>query len=191
MTNLKKLGIALVVIVIAIGGYFFPTGKTVVERVTEKLGSTATLDGVDNPFVSIGGFKEYSVGTRLNATSSIPCSIAVTATSSLQAFGIEVVSNGLGAQIFDVSTSSSAYAASTSPSYVRAGVAPAGSFARAWMPGAASTSPLLISRGDTGLSVGDVIYPGQFLQVRIATSSPSTFTGGYWTGTCSAKFLRF
>lgn len=41
--NNNKTFVSLVVIiaVIAIGAYFFPTGKTVVERVTEKLGVSA------------------------------------------------------------------------------------------------------------------------------------------------------
>lgn len=54
MTNSKNIGIALVAVVIAIGAYFFPTSKTVVERVTETLGAFPGPD-VTVPMVFRGG----------------------------------------------------------------------------------------------------------------------------------------
>lgn len=179
----KKIIVGLVVVlVIAIGGYFFPS-------VTNKIvGAVPTLDGVDFPFTKIGGLREYNYSQAIMATSSVICSTKITATSTLKAYTVLGLTNGLGAQTFDVSTSSTAYGTS-SPAYIRGYSTGATGFALVWGNGATTTNASLIG-GTVSNNVGNsdnVIFPNQYVNVKIATSTAGTF-GSYFTGRCSGKF---
>src|SRR3990167_10834232 len=85
----KNIWIAMVVVaIIALGSYQFPKVQTQVQNV---LGAVPTLDGVDNPSVSIGGNKQYYFSQTLTATSSFICSLKnpYNATSSIMALGAQ------------------------------------------------------------------------------------------------------
>lgn len=204
MTKNQKIGIALVAIIIVIGGYYFPTGKTVVERVTERLGAVSTLDGVDNPYTSINGVKQYYYSQPIAATSSVPCSIQnpFNATSTLLNYGITVTANGigpgtslLGGQIIDVSTSTSKnFAAgsygSSSPAFIKAFNAGGGKFSTFWTVNATTTNTRVVGMSPTLASSTDVIIkPGEYVNMVISTTSAGTFSS-YWTGTCSGVFQQ-
>src|SRR3990167_2000995 len=71
MQNKKNVWIALVVVaIIAIGSYQFPK---VQQTVNQVLGAVSTLDGVDNPYVTVNGHKEWRGRVAMAATSSVIC----------------------------------------------------------------------------------------------------------------------
>src|SRR3990167_10634140 len=111
----KKLVLALVaVLVIATGSYL--VGKDEVTQVSKNFGAVPTLDGVDLPFTSINGNKNYYYSNSLTATSSFICSLQnpYRATSTIVSLGAE--SNNVGiaaANALYVSTSTTAYGTST------------------------------------------------------------------------------
>lgn len=147
-------------------------------------GATATLDNVDNPFVSIGGVKTYYYSRPMTATSSIICSIQnpFNATSTVLTYGAYArASTFVAAETMSLSTSTSAFASSTQ-NYVLDFSAPAGQgFAFAWNL-LATTSARVIGSMDVN-SVPqylNVLKPGEWLNLRISTSTPGV--GGAYTG---------
>src|SRR3990167_10756863 len=68
----KNLKIVLsVAIVIAIGGsYMFPRVQQTVQNV---IGAVASLDGVDNPYVTVNGHREWRGRIPMMASSSVIC----------------------------------------------------------------------------------------------------------------------
>lgn len=181
--NTKTSIVALVaILVIAIGGYQFPQVKSVTDRV---VGAVATLDGVDNPVIRINGLKQTWYSQPIMATSSAICATPeITATSTLRSFKVLGLTNGLGAQFFDVSTSTTAYG-SSSPAYVKTYSTGATGFAMVWN-GATTTNANIIGNTWNGTGQSDnIILPGQRITARIATGTPGTFSS-YMTGRCSA-----
>jgi hypothetical protein len=179
---MKKIVIALVTAVIAVVGTIILGPTKTVERPT-PVGAVSSLDGVDNAYVSIAGNKSHNFSIGIAATSSIVCSVKnpYTGTSTLTNFRMGVISvGGLGAQVFDLSTSTSfygsgaTYGSSTSP-FLTNVKAPASAYAIVYYPtsSASGNSP----------QVG----PGQYVNVRIATATPTAFTT-YYSGTCSGEF---
>lgn len=157
-----------------------------------SFGATATLDAVDNPFVSIGGAKFYYGNRALSATSSVVCSIKnpFSATSTVSGISMSVPVNGLGAQVLDVSTSSTAYA-SSSPAFVKGYSAGAPAFSFSWLGVASTTNPLVIGfdqTGTTGISPY-VVGPQEYVNFRIATTAAGTFVT-YYKGNCTVVFEK-
>jgi len=198
MKSNLKLWVALIVVaIIAIGAYYYPAVKQVIDQNTGKpvpIGAVSTLDGVDNPYASVGGYKYYYYNQAMSATSSVPCSIKnpFNATSTLVSYKFQVTTNGIAtAQTLDVSTSTSAYASST-PSYVRAFPTGTGQFSGVWQGVTATTTPHLIGYSQTqggiySTNIGttdNIIGPSDYITLRVATSSAGSF-GSYYTGTCS------
>lgn len=189
----KNLLIGLVLIVVLGLGMTFPTGHIKVERVVENVGATPTLDGVDSPFVRIGGYGEYYYSQAIAATSSVPCSIKITATSTLVNYSVIASTNTFNTT-FDISTSTSPFLAvgsygSSSPAFVRAYATPnAVGFAMVWTGNGTTTSAKLVGTA-VSANVGNtdnIIFPGQYLNMTIASTSPGTFAAGYMTGRCNA-----
>lgn len=188
MTNKKYIVALVAVLIIAIIGVLTPQGKTVVREIKEvAVGGVSTLDGINHPFVKINGKSEYYYFQNMLATSSVICSIRnpFSATSTLERFAFQITANGLGAQTVDLSTSSTAFA-SSSPAYIRAFATGAGQSSAVWGMGATTTNTSLIGMAVSN-NVGNsnnLIGPNDFINVRLATSTPGTF-GSYFTGTCS------
>lgn len=176
--------LALVLSVIAI--LSTPSGNTVERIIT---GATPTLDGVDSPWVTINGVKSYYYNEQMTATSSVPCSVKNpwNATSTLVWYSAKVTASGLGSQAFDVSTSTTALASST-PAFLynvtTASMPSATDFVALYSPGVAE-STTVVGQNAVGRSSA-LIGPGEYVNLRISTSTPGTFAGGYWTGTCKA-----
>lgn len=156
-----------------------------------KLGSVATLDSVDNPYVSIGGVRTYYYSKPMTATSSIVCSVLnpFNATSTLISYSAYARASALtAAELLSLSTSTSAYA-SSSQNYVLDFSAAAGQgFAFSWTTPIATTSTRVIGLTDVNnvQQFLNVIKPGEWLNLRIATSSPGAngSTGSYTGGLC-------
>ena len=204
MTNSKiVLGIALVAVVIATGAYFFPksTDKVSVDKVValaqerlKTLGGVPTLDGVDNPYVTINGNSWYYYQQAMEATSSVPCSIKnpFGATSTAIRYSAVATANGLGSQNITLSTSTTAYASST-PYFVKNFVTSAGPFNMLWTPMASTTGSALIGMETSG-AIGNsniIIGPTEYLNLKIATSTGTAGTfSSYFTGVCRATILK-
>lgn len=194
MTNKNVLVGLIVVLIIAIIGSFFPKGNTVVQRVTEQLGNVVTLDGIDNPYTSINGFKEYRYSQGMNATSSVLCSIRnpYNASSTVASYSASVITaGGLGAvaQTLDLATSTSQYATTTTSAPLVQGFnTTAGPWSFAWFPQATTTTGTLYP-GNRGLTP-IVLGPTDYLILRIATTSTSGVFGSYYTGSCSASIRK-
>lgn len=157
-----------------------------------RLGGVSTLDGVDFPYTSINGFKEYKYRQTISATSSVFCSIKnpYSATSTLKNYFVNVTANGLGSQTFDVSTSSTAFGTS-SPAFVKNFSTGTGQFSTLWSYNATTTGGLLIGLSQGAVGKSDVIIgPTEYVTAKISTSTAGTF-GSYFTGGCQGEFVRF
>lgn len=193
MTNSKNVGIALVAVVIAIGAYFFPTSKTVVERVTEKLGAVSTLDGVDSGETSIGGVELNYASVPIIATSSTICSIPVpeNATSTLLAWKVNIVTGITGAANLSLSTSTNGYATSSSFLILDRTVASGVGDSFSYIPAASSTNTRILPSSNNATGATNLfLLPGERLNLRIATTTAAGALGAYYTGTCEAVFMK-
>lgn len=191
----KNITITLVVImVIAIGAYFFPTSKTVVERVSEKVvGAVSTLDGVDSSFTSIGGVEVNYVSVGITATSSTICSIPVpeNATSTLLMWKVAITDGILGANNMSLSTGTNSYATSSNFLILDRAVGSNLGDHFSWLPNASTT--VATDRMVRPLVSGESPYflrPGESLNLRLSTTTGAGALGDYYDGTCSAVFLK-
>lgn len=155
------------------------------------LGAVSTLDGVDNPFVSINGLKQYYYSQNTLATSSVLCSIKnpfTNSTSTLLSYGVSASINGIGAQNLYISTSTTAFGSST-PAYVDRFAAPATPFSLAWGGVATTTGRLLIGIDPVTGASDNIIRPGEYVTLRVATSTAGVF-GSYVTGVCTGVLQK-
>jgi hypothetical protein len=141
---------------------------------------------------TVNGVDYASVQISMAATSSVPCSIAnpFGATALVLDYFAQVTANGLGTQLIDVSTSSTAYA-SSSPAFVKRFSA-ASTFTLPWTPGVASTTRVGLLGYDSFSGAGNspyVLGASERLNFSIATGTPGTFSS-YYTGTCSATVMK-
>jgi len=193
----------IVVAIIAIGGYFYPSvTERVTERIEQVVGAVSTLDGVDFPFVSINGNREYHYSQALNATSSVICSIKnpFNATSTLESYNISVTGQGAfqAAQLVDLATSTTQYG-SSSPAFVRAATVNLFDTSISWQPrsatntfyGVADTQAVAntLFFGQLERTSPFILGPSEYLNVRIATSSPASMSS-YFTGACNGVIRK-
>ena len=98
--NIKFLSVAMLVIAIA-GGYYFPkVQQTEVQQTVQNvLGAVASLDGVDNPYVTINGHREWRGTIQMTATSSVICDFSnpFTSTSSVEMLSAVSTNTGIAA----------------------------------------------------------------------------------------------
>jgi len=197
----KILVIGLVAVgIIAVSGVFFPqVTERIIERVETKLGAVSTLDGVDMPYVTIGGNKTYFYNQGMNASSSVVCSVKnpFQATSTLVNYSAGVTNNPLtGLKLyFDLATSTNQYQAgfTTGTAFLyHAMIADGTDGAFSWSPrfGTSTVNELF---WNTSMSGGNmvsstspfIVGPNDYVTLRISTSTPGTFAS-YLTGSCSA-----
>lgn len=186
--NLKNVSVGVLMALVLVLGMTFPRGNSVVRQI---VGATPTLDGVDAPDVRIGGAGYVFKTVVMSATSSIPCSYQVTSTSSIQDLGINIKTNGMGTQVVDFSTSSTAFGSST-PAFIKAfTVTAATSYEIPWRGIVSTTTQSLVgySGGDATGQSNNIVYPGQYLNFRIATVTPGSFTT-YLVGNCSFSLKK-
>ena len=194
MENKKVLGVALVAVIIAIGGLFYPQVQQAI------FSGVPTLDGVDNPNVSIGGVKTYYHSQPFTATSSFICSLRnpFNATSSIES--LSAVSTNVGisqANALYVSTSTTAYGTSTA-NLINAFPMGAGEWAVSLAKNTATTT------GELGVDIsGNVLEganadgssnyflkPTEYITWKIATTTGGTYVT-YDQGTCSAVLQQY
>jgi hypothetical protein len=180
--DIKNLIIWILGLIVGIG---IALGVMAVKPASHSLGALA---GPDIPYdhVCIGGVCTYSYKAAINASSSMPCSFPFpnAGTSSVTYAAIQVTGNGLGTQTLDISTSSNPYGTSSLP-FVKARSI-AGFASIAWEPGATSSAQLSGVNSATG-ELNTLGTSTDFLNFKVATATPGTFTN-YYTGTCIASF---
>lgn len=195
MNSNNSLWIAVVVVaIIAIGGVFFPR---VTERVVERLGAVSTLDGVDNPHTSIGGVEINYASVAITATSSTICSIKVpeNATSTLLVWKVNITDGILGENSMSLSTSTDTYATSSSFFILDRSVASNVGDSFSWQPFASTTNTRMVQSNQTNEAGASgespfIIKPGEYLNLRLATTTGAGALADYYDGTCSAVFLK-
>lgn len=161
---------------------------------TSAVGAVSTLDGVDNPYVSINGFKTYYQNDPMIATSSVICSRInpFMGTSTVSYINNNLTTGFTVAQNISVSTSSTQYGTS-SPAIVWDYALPAGeqdSFF--WTPNSTTSALLSVNlkllpafekSGRSNIVVG----PGEYLVSAVATtSSTAGVLDTFPAGTCKA-----
>ncbi len=197
MNTQNKLVVGIILaLVIAVGSWFKagsqgpqgPAGDT-------SLGATATLDGVDNPFVSIGGVKTWSGTQNFTATSTRVCRIKnpFSATSTIVSFSAKFGAGILGANKFSLGTSSAAaqgYATSSPALMFERTVASAvTNDSIGWQPELSSATTSLNVMSAIDPATGEVnarLAPGEYLVFAIGSTTAGTVNAAYYTGICSA-----
>ena len=165
------------------------------EQSAPSYGALSSLELVDNPCFSIGGVEQCTISQQFIATSSTICSILnpYRATSSIMSIGVSRSASGIaGTQAFYFSTTTSTgrYGSST-PAFVDGHQEGRSNFAYHWGGGVSTSTPragVLETLAPDGGSRA-ILGPLETITVRIATSSPGTFTT-YMSGKCSAVLQR-
>lgn len=199
-----KVLMGLGVVVLVLGAFmFFGSDKTQqgpqgpAGRDGQSVGAVSTLDSVSSPFVKIGAKEMWFGAFGVNsATSSIICALKnpYGATTTMNRITARIDSNGMGAQVLYISTSTSAFATSTAgvPTLVAGkAVAASGKAEMSWYPGQATTTQggvvgPLNSNGESPFR----LLPSEFILVNVATATAGTFTA-YMTGQCTAALDKF
>ena len=207
MKSKSAIIVGVVAVLLSVGFTLWQGGTNTVVYKTEpqqQVGAVSTLDGVDFPYVSIGGLKTAYFSIPIAATSSVICSIKnpYGATSTVQNFGVNITGNGLGNVQFDLSTSSSAYAnvsyGSSTPAFIKAAITGSGQSTFYWESNATTTNINVIGMNSNlgsvlGGAIGKsdvVLGPNDYVTVRVATGTPGTYVVNN-TGTCGGVFRRF
>lgn len=166
-----------------------PRGVTGADA-SRTLGAVSTLDGVQFPYISVNGLRQYWYRQQTIATSSVACSVLnpFGTTTALTSFKVKGW-NRMGAQLVDVSTSTTAYGTS-SPAFIKAATLPAGRVDLVWGgPAATTTNANTIGLSQTVMGASDVFIRGnEYVNVKISTSSAGTFGNGYLIGECAGVF---
>ena len=152
-----------------------------------RLGAVPTLDGVDIPYVSINGNREYYYNQPINATSTYACQITnpLGVRAYLERYSINVTTNNtLADQNIYLSTSTNQFGSSTRAlAKFETGI---GAFQRVYAgPVGSSTDAVNLMGGQHNVSFAQ-IGATDSVTLRIATSTPGT---GYLIGTCKGKFV--
>lgn len=204
MNTLQKAGLTLGVVVSLVFSVYClnRVGQTVVQQVAPSLGAVPTLDAVDNPYTSIGGRKRFYWNVPITATSSVICAVKNPygkATTTVDNVAVNITGGILGANKFDISTTSntSGYGSST-PAFVAGRPVPSTALASfGFNPGQSTTthslSPttrdIILPSIDGQGGFTNILGPDEWLSVRISTTSPGTFST-YYSGTCSGEFTK-
>ncbi len=213
MNSNKYLWVSLIVVaIIAIGAYFFPKqvaelvgnsgtrfpngisadttspsagqvrGTTLTATATTTLGSAGTAT-----YYTIGGVDYADVQVAIAATSTYACIIQnpfPSATSTIVSWITDITAGNTGATTYDLSTTSAANGfGSSSPALVFAHAVQSGTTeTMSYYPSATTTNVQKIGGPGDG-SIFNLMSPGNFLSMRIATGTPSPYTA--YQGTCS------
>ena len=187
--------VALVVAGVIVVG-FYPRvnvnalAQEVIAKVQEALGAVPGTD-IDSTVLSVGGMRLGFVKTSIVATSSRLCAIKnpIGATTTVESAGVLITSNGIAdAQLLSISTSTTAFASSTTAFVYEYSLAASVQNHVAWSPQAATTTNVNLIKGfdSTGRN-NYILGPTEWLTFRIATGTAGTFAN-YYVGNCTASF---
>lgn len=157
---------------------------------TQTIGSSGTVS-----FWTAGGVDFAAVTESFTSTSSVPLVIdnPFSATTSIDKIMCVVTGNGLGAQVFDISTTTAAggYGSSTPALVYGVSIGANAQETFLWQPAGSSTTPwltLAVPSNSNGKSPY-ILKPNEDVTVRIATSSPGTFSS-YLSGSCALQVSK-
>jgi len=209
MKDNRNIVIGVVVLVVLILGIVFPRGNSVVERVINNtVGAVSTLDGVDTPFVKIGGNQRWIGSLGISATSSVLCSLKnpFGATSTLESFSYRIATSSIArSEYVSLSTSTSQYRdnagsyGSSTNAFMHTTIPAYGyNDAFSFRPNSAtSTGTGASATGDASLYFGItasgtsayIIKPTEYLNLVIGSTTPGTFAT-FPQGTCSYEIQK-
>lgn len=193
--NTQKIliGATVVLSLVVVGLSFRPINVNINSGESTRPGAVPTLDGVDNPYTTIGGQKTAFVGKTLIATSSSVCVIKnpYATTTLVMEFGMDIATNGIGTINGYLSTTSVAGGFGSSTPAIVGPYSVVGGSLVYWTPSSSTSSPALLPgiNNLTGQS-NFVLQPNESLTFRLATSTPGIYTT-YLVGSCSATFKSF
>ena len=190
---LVSVGVVLA-IVLGLYGAFRTAVTTVVNN--PPFGATPTLDGVDNPYVSINGLREYHFSKPLTATSTFLCQVLnpfAPATTSIDKLQVNITGGILGANVLYIATSSSsgdAYSTTTPPMVAAFPIASLAQANLNWFPptGTTTNPNYLQNTGASGMSMY-IATGSSYINFKLATTTGGTFAT-YMTGTCSGLLRK-
>lgn len=187
-------GVTVVIGIIAIVGMFSGAVRnTLPASVQQTLAGVPTLDGVDVPYVSIGGVKQFYYSQPIAATSTTLCSLKnpYNATSTLLSWHLTSFGgNGIDVNLnADLATSTTNLGTST-VALVKNVTLPTGSaFNVHWLANSATTSVgVLKGVNDNGTS-NIILGPSEYVNFRTGTATPGTFQT-FYKGSCSGIVER-
>src|SRR3990167_5100781 len=195
MENKKVLGVALVAVIIAIGGLFYPQVQT---QVREVFGAVSTLDGVSNPSINIAGKREWKEQIPLNATSSMVLSLLnpLQATSTVTYLSCESTNVGIAQAnnlYFGTTTLASRYATTTANAWNEGFAMGTGEWSYKFVGNTATTTsaaeelgaPTNVLEGMNANSSSNYILGAtEVLYAKFGTSTAGTFVT-YDVGACN------
>lgn len=166
--------VALIVIaIIAIIGVFTPGGKTVVEKVTEKVVGAIAGPDIESQYLSVNGVEQHFRSGYFNTASTTRCALqAPTHASSTLSFDGVIKAATTTDYILTIAKSANAFATTTlirETAFTGAGIET--------VPTASTTYQLLSETNRT-------FKPGEWLVVSTAGPSATAFD----VGSCSAIF---
>lgn len=188
--NTKFLTVAILVIAIA-GSYYFPK---VQQTVNQVLGAVPTLDGVDNPFITIANMREYRQTIPMMATSSDICSMQNPFGATSTVSSISAISTNVGiaeANNLYIATTSSAsrYATSSVYTWNNPFAMGTGQWRYDFVGNAATSTDMAVGANvlegqNSDGSSNYVVGPTDYVNFMIASSTPGSFAT-YDAGFCS------
>src|SRR3990167_3440534 len=186
---IKFLSVAMLVIAIA-GSYYFP-------KVLPFLpGAVATLDGVDNPYVTVNGHREWRGRIPMMASSSVICDFdngkIFNATSTVEVTSALSTNTGIAAAnslLIATTTNASKYATTTSNSWNKGFAMGTGKWFYDFVKNSATTTdgvqPQVLEGMEGDGSSNYILKPTEHLIWIIGTTTAGTFVT-YDQGFCSA-----
>ena len=202
MNTYKVLTISIVAaLVVSIGILYVSPVKTTRE-IIEKFGAIPG-NVLDHTCFTYGDVTRCSFARSLTATSSHLCSILnpVSATSTIESYGLLITRGVVGANQFEISTSTAAYGTSTTALMaVSIPTGASGTFA-----GRPNTSTSTISINTLGVSIlpelersgngvtgvtNYILGPTQYVNFRLATSTYNGTFASPYLGTCYLELQK-
>jgi len=169
--NVKNIVIAILILIVVIGGGLYLTGT---ENKVVPSPSLGALAGPDIPYqwLRIGGvYNEYRSQSMRTATTSLCAMLSPAATSTLQFVSWQITAGTTTAATIDIGTSTTAFATTTNLVTATA-VASGAQGYKYWTPAGAALDDAMIA-------------PSTYLNVMTASPGLSGYT---YTGTCQAVF---
>lgn len=194
--NKRNLVIGAVVVVLVVAVSLFVAGRDGEDgkdgrNGRDGLGAVSTLDGVDNPYVSINGVRKYYQNDNIIATSSVLCSRRNpfgSATSTVEYLKFQFTNGMTGDQNLSVSTSSTQYGTSSPAIVYDRSVLSEAQDTLVWYPNSTTTpvgNTRLLNGANADGSSTFVVGPDEYLVYAVATSSAGVLDSNA-VGSCKA-----
>lgn len=183
--NTPKLSVVVAIFALVFAGIAMFKHDSPASTPVQQFGGVPTLDGVDNPYMSLNGNRTYFQNQPIMASSTRLCSIKnpLQATSTITELSVQITGSGiLGANAYSISTSTTAFASSTTYFVLDHNIPTNSSDSMVWSPNVTATSRLLSSSADGKNNI--IVLPNEYLNVNMATTTGAGALAAYYQGTC-------